>query len=131
MIYLDTSAMVKLVVREAESADLSMWLAANPDQQLVTSTVGRIELVRAASRLSGSAVTRARSFLTAVGLVALSMNVAELAETIGDPALRTLDALHLASAYVLQPGLLALCAYDHRLTAAAVAVGLPVVSPGR
>lgn len=131
MIYLDTSAMVKLVVREAESADLARWLAANPDQQLVTSAIGRIELVRAASRLSGSAATRARSLLTGVGLVALSMSVAELAETIGDPALRTLDALHLASAYFLQPDLLALCAYDLRLTTAAAAVGLPVVSPGR
>ena len=131
MIYLDTSAMVKLVVREAESADLAGWLAANQDQQLVTSTVGRIELVRAASRLSGSDVIRARSFLTSVGLVALSRGVAELAETIGDPALRTLDALHLASAYVLQPDLLALCAYDHRLTDAAVSVGMPVSSPGR
>ena len=131
MIYLDTSAMVKLVVREAESADLARWLAANPDQQLVTSTVGRIELMRAASRRSGSDVIRARSFLTGGALMALSMNVAELAETIGDPALRTLDALHLASAYVLQPDLLALCAYDHRVTEAAVAAGLPVTSPGR
>jgi predicted nucleic acid-binding protein len=131
VIYLDTSAMVKLVVREAESAALLDWLGARPDEPLVTSVVGRIELIRAAGRVSASVKTRARAFLVGVDTSLLTSTVAELAETIGEPSLRTLDALHLASAYLLQPDLLALCAYDLRLTAAADSLGLPIASPGR
>ncbi|MFD4181661.1 type II toxin-antitoxin system VapC family toxin [Rhodococcus sp. NPDC058514] len=130
MIYLDTSAMVKLVVREAESDALARWLNDRLDENLVTSTIGRIELLRAAGRVSSSVVTRARSFLSTVDAMSLTPAIAGLAETIGAPALRTLDALHLAAVYTLGPAVTTFVVYDQRLAESAIDLSIPVAAPG-
>ena len=65
MIYLDTSAVAKLVVEEAESAQLAAWLDSRPDAPLVTSTLTRVELLRAARRRGGPTVPRAVALLGA------------------------------------------------------------------
>jgi uncharacterized protein with PIN domain len=61
VIYLDTSAMVKLVTAEQESPALINWLNAHPDEHLATSAIGHIELIRAATRAGAAATAAART----------------------------------------------------------------------
>lgn len=131
MIYLDSSALLKLVRREDESAALHDWLGSHPDRPVVTSELGRVEVLRAARRIGGQALAEARAVVGDVDLVPLDRAVQDIACDIGDPLLRTLDALHLASALLLGEVLTAFIAYDHRLADAAQAAGLVLASPGR
>lgn len=130
MIYLDSSALFKLVRREAETAALTSWLAGQRDQARVTSELGRVEVLRAAGRAGEPWVTKARTVVTDVDLVPLDRAVQDLAVGIGGAALRTLDALHLASALLLGSELIVFVAYDRRLRDAARDAGLTVAAPG-
>ena len=132
MIYLDTSALVKLIVREKESADLQRWVARSDDRDHVTSVVGRIELMRAAAR-SGSeeVVANAQRILAEdLDILALTAAVVEAAEVIGPETLRSLDAIHLASAAQLGDALTTVVCYDRRLIEGCQALGYPFDSPG-
>lgn len=129
MIYFDTSALVKLVVREPESHALARWLDERLGEDRVTSVISRVELVRAAHRVSASATTHAHQLLRFLDVLYVTDAVIERAQTIGGPYLRTLDALHLASAESIRPRLTAMCGYDRRLLDAAAAAGLPTASP--
>lgn len=131
MIYLDSSALMKLIRREDETEALREWLELRPEQPVVSSEVGRIEVLRAARRLGAPALTEARAVVGDLDLVPLNRAVQDVAYDIGDPALRTLDALHLASALLLGDGLTTLIAYDHRLADAARVAGLVVATPGQ
>ncbi len=130
MIYLAPSALMKLVRREEETAALRDWLSVRPEQPVVTSELGRVEVLRAARRVGGRAPTEARAVLGDLDLVPLGRAVQDLACDIATPLLRTLDALHLASAVLLSEELTAFIAYDHRLAVAAQAAGLVVATPG-
>ena len=130
MIYLDSSALLKLVREEAETAALRDWLAERPERPLVTSELGRVEVVRAAGRVGDRVVAEARLVLGDLDLVPLDRTVQDLACELGDPMLRTLDALHLASAVLLGEHLSTFVAYDHRLRDAARNEGLAVATPG-
>lgn len=131
MIYLDASALMKLVRQEDESAPLREWLDVRPEEPVLTSEVGRIEVLRAARRVGDRVSAEARAVVADLDLVPLDGAVQDLACEIADPLLRTLDALHLASAMLLSEELSAFVAYDHRLTSAAEAAGLAVASPGQ
>lgn len=131
MIYLDSSALMKLVRREDETLALSEWLNERLDQPVVTSELGRVEVLRAARRVGGQAVAEARAVVADLDLVPLDRAVQDVACDLGGPLLRTLDALHLASALLLSDGLTALISYDHRLVDAARAAGLVVATPGQ
>lgn len=123
---------MKLVRREAETAALVEWLDQRPEQAAVTSEIGRVEVLRAARRIGGGHVlTEARTLVGDLDLVPLNRAVQDVACDIGDPPLRTLDALHLASAMLLAESLTAFIVYDHRLAAAAQGQGLVVATPGR
>lgn len=130
MIYLDSSALMKLVRLEDETPALSQWLVQRPDQPIVTSELGRVEVLRAARRVGGQVLTEAHAVLSDLDLIPLDRAVQDLASDIGDQLLRTLDALHLASAVLMSEGLTAFVAYDHRLTNAARSAGLIVATPG-
>jgi predicted nucleic acid-binding protein len=129
MIYLDTSATVKLVAAEEESAALINWLNDHPDENLVTSAIGHIELIRAAARTGPDAVALARNIASTIDTLVLTDTIASAAATIPPAELRTLDAIHLATAYIHRRSLNALCAYDRRLLEAAESLGLPTISP--
>lgn len=129
MIYLDSSALMKLIREEAETEALRDWLASEPEVPVVTSELGRIELLRAARRAGTDVLTEARALIGDIDLVPLDRGVQDLACEIGEAPLRTLDALHLASAVLLREELTALVAYDMRLLAAARAADLPTVTP--
>jgi predicted nucleic acid-binding protein len=131
VIYLDSSALMKLVRQEDETAPLAQWLAERPEQPVVTSELGRVEVLRAARRAGVQVLAEARAVVADVDLVPLDRAVQDLACDIGDPLLRSLDALHLASAVLLSNDLTAFIAYDYRLADAAQAVGLVVTIPGR
>ena len=128
--YLDTSALVKLVVAEAESAALRDWVQeVGQRERLVTSSLAEVELFRAARRRSTAAAARAGQLLLALDRLTVSRGVLTDAASLEPPELRTLDALHLSSARALGASLTAFVAYDLRLTAAAAALALPVVTP--
>ncbi|MHB8295641.1 MAG: PIN domain-containing protein [Acidimicrobiales bacterium] len=131
VIYLDSSALMKLIREEKETAALREWLIPQPELPVVTSELGRLEVLRAAPRAGDEVLTEARVMIGDVDLVPLDRGVQDLACEIGDPPLRTLDALHLASALLLRDDLTAFVAYDHRLMSAARAAELPTTAPGR
>ncbi|MEU7526826.1 type II toxin-antitoxin system VapC family toxin [Saccharothrix sp. NPDC042600] len=128
MIYLDSSALVKLVRKEAESAELRDWLRVHTEP-VTSSAIARTEVVLAVRRDAERLGERARRVLSGVEFVPMTFNLLDRA---GDLAveLRSLDAIHLASALLLRGDLDAFVAYDKRLLAAADELGLPVASPG-
>jgi predicted nucleic acid-binding protein len=131
VIYLDSSALMKLVRREAETEALREWLDRRREQPVVASELGRVEVLRAARRVGDPVLAEARAVVGDLDLVPLDRAVQDVACDIGDPLLRTLDALHLASALLLGDALTAFVAYDHRLAGGAQAAGLVVAAPGQ
>jgi len=129
VIYLDSSAVMKVVRAEEESDALREWLVTRADEAVVTSELGRVEVLRAAGRLGAGAAAEARAVLGDVDLVPLDRAVQDLAAEVGGPLLRTLDAVHLASALVLGDAVSAVVCYDVRLADAARAAGLTVATP--
>jgi predicted nucleic acid-binding protein len=124
--YVAASALLKLVVAEPESAKMERWFVESG--RVLTSTVGVIETRRAASSQAHDA-TRLAYVLRSVEVIEIGPSIADRAGIVGPPTLRTLDAIHLATALALQPDLDGFATYDDRLAAAARGLGLPVVSP--
>lgn len=129
-VYLDASALVKLVWREPESDDLADWLSVYP--HWFSSVLLRVEVVRAARRVdeSGDAQSRAERYLGRMTLVRIDDSVIDLASGMPERHLRSLDAIHLATALTLGDLPEALVTYDKRLADAARRHGLTVVHPG-
>jgi predicted nucleic acid-binding protein len=131
VIYLDSSALLKLVRVETDTADLTAWLADRPDAPLVSSALAEVEVLRACRRIDERLVGRGRAVLAMLDVVPVDGQVLGTAAELPDAGLRSLDALHLASALALDPDLETFVAYDARLVAAARAAGLEVAHPGR
>lgn len=127
--YLDTSALVKLVVAEDETPALRAWLVGG-QREPVSSDLARAEVVRAVRRATPDRLVRARAVLEAITLVAVSTATFEAAGRLEPPVLRSLDAIHLAAALGLGDDLEGLLTYGDRLAAAATSHGVPVVAPG-
>ena len=129
MIYLDSSALVKLAVTEPESAALARYLAGHGGQALVSSPLHRAEVLRAVWRAEPGALPRAQRIIRRVALVSLTRDLLDNAGTVPPGSLPATAAVHLASALAIRRDLTALVCYDQRLAAAATAAGLPVASP--
>ena len=129
-VYLDTSALAKLVVAEHESPHLRRWLGERKSAPLVTNSIGVVELRRLAARVNREALSTAVRLLARISVVGLTPDALTLAAEIPPPEVRTLDALHVASA-ALVSDLDFVVTYDGRMVTAATAFGLPVVAPGR
>ena len=129
MIYLDTSAFVKLIRGERETPALQAFLSDRPAGPLVSSALLVVETRRAILREAPDQLTRADLLLTRIDQVEVTRSVLEAASRLPDPALRSLDAIHLATALQLEADLEALVTYDSRLAAAAARQKLPVVTP--
>jgi hypothetical protein len=134
MIYLDTSGAMKLVRPEAHSSALSSWFRTRPEIGVLSSVLIEVELLRATRRIAPDRLSRAADVLLGIGVVTLSPAVVSRAAGYPDPELRSLDAIHLATAEYLMSvtheTLDAFVAYDERLLAAARDRGLPVAAPG-
>lgn len=128
--YLDTSALVKLVVDEAESDALRAWFGES-DRGPVSCDLTRTELVRAVRRVAPDALADTRALLDSIGLLELASSTFAAAGRVDPTVLRSLDAIHVAAALELGDDLEGLVAYDRRLLEAAEANGIPVVTPGR
>jgi predicted nucleic acid-binding protein len=128
-LYLDTSALVRLVTVEPESAALRGYLSEAGGDAKFTAAITRTELARAAARLRDADIARqATLLLTRLQYVQISTAVLDTAATLPPPELRALDAIHLAAA-LTAPDLRALVTYDGRLADAAADAGVVVVSP--
>lgn len=127
MAYLDSSAYVKLIVEESESEALHRELAAWPDR--TSSALLEVECVRACRRLGEEVAEAATASLRGLALIPLDEAVLLAARRLDPVELRSLDAVHLATALSIGTDLGALFCYDARLSAAADAAGLRVLAP--
>lgn len=134
MIYLDTSGAMKLVRAEAHSAELGRWFNDHLGVPVLSSVLIEVELLRATRRSAPEWIVRAAEVLRGIGVVTVSPSVIARAAGYDDPNLRSLDAIHLATAQhvamATRETLEAFVAYDERLLAAARRIGLPVAAPG-
>ncbi len=131
MIYLDSSAVVKLLLQEAESDELESWLTlSRANAPVVSSALTRVEVLRACRRVDQALLPPSRDLLRGIDLVPMDTAIVETAAELTPAVLRSLDALHLATAIELGAALDAFVAYDARLAVAARDAGLMVVQPG-
>jgi uncharacterized protein len=126
--YLDTSAFLKLVTTEPETSALHSWVQ-QEDPTLFSSDLLRTEALRAARRYSVEAHRLARRRLEALTFLSLTTDICERAADLDPAILRSLDALHLASALSVAEELEGIVTYDERLRAAADLHGVAVVAP--
>jgi uncharacterized protein len=126
--YIDTSALVKLVVAEPETDSLRAWLA-DGERDPVACDLVRTELIRAVRRAAPDRLVQARAVLDAVTLVEVTTKIFEEAGRVDPTVLRSLDALHIAAALDLGDDLAGLVTYDDRLAEGAASNGIPVVAP--
>jgi uncharacterized protein len=127
--YADTSAVIKLLVEEADSKAFAAFYDAHADAEWVSSALLRIELTRAVMRAMPTLLPDARDLLLAFSSIAIDDDIVEGAMNEPGRSLRSLDAIHLATARILAPELDGLLTYDDRLGKAATDAGLPVASP--
>lgn len=127
--YADTSAVIKLLAEESHSVAFAAFYDNQPDAEWVSSALLRIEVTRAVARAVPALLPDARDLLSAFSCIAIDEEVVEAAMSEPDRALRSLDAIHLATARILGPDLDGLVTYDTRLAAAASDAGLVVLSP--
>jgi predicted nucleic acid-binding protein len=128
MIYLDASALVTLIVRRQHIKELGRFLDAHPDAQTCTSTIGFVETVRTCDQI-GAFPNLMVALLRDHAEISLTDDVRDAAAALTGPV-RSLDAIHVASAEILGTELTALVTYDIRMADAARAAGLPVAIPG-
>jgi predicted nucleic acid-binding protein len=125
--YLDSSAIVKLAVSETESLALRRYLRRR--RPLVSSALARTEVLRALLPAGDEAMARGRAVLQRLDLVRLNDRILNGAGVLRPPELRSLDAIHLATAGELGDELTALVTYDDRMATAAKQMGYRVVQP--
>ena len=132
MIYLDTSALVKLIRVEAESQDLADWLDERVDIPWITSALTEVELPRAVRAVASGGLSAVPGVLDRLDRFEIDAVVRATAAAYPDDTLRSLDAIHLATAQTASVAapLTALVVYDRRLRQAAVDLGIPVAAPG-
>lgn len=127
LVYLDTSAALKLVVREPQSDALRAWLADHPDRS--SSALIRTELLRTVRRAEPQRLDRALEVLKKMVLQTIDDDLLTAASRMDPIEMRSLDAIHLATALRLADELEAIVTYDRRMIEGARTLGLPVASP--
>jgi predicted nucleic acid-binding protein len=127
VLYLDSSAIVKLVVHEPETADLVQAVLADPE--IVSSGLAWTEVMIAARR-AGRSTARAERVLDGIAFIPIDDGILREAAALGPKDLRTLDAIHVATALSLRPDVVTMITYDVRQALVASALGLVVAKPG-
>ena len=126
-VYVDSSALVKLVAVEAESSALVAHLEGHPVQ--IASSIVIVELVRSLGRRAGVDVARAFAIIDHLELVDVDRRILDRAAGLAPAELRSLDAIHLATAIEVRGSVDAVVTYDARLGAAARVHGFTVIAP--
>ncbi|MHB1535864.1 MAG: type II toxin-antitoxin system VapC family toxin [Acidimicrobiales bacterium] len=130
-LYVDSSALVKLVQRETESDALRQFLRPHRADQLLTRALARVEVIRAILVGGPAALAQARRQLSRLDQILLKTELLDRAATLAPSVqLRSLDAIHLGAAQVVGADLRAVVTYDRRMADAAQGLGLAVESPG-
>jgi len=127
LVYVDSSAVVKLVLREPETDALRKLLGRRSD--LVSSALARTEVIRAVRPHGPDAIRRAKALLRRIDLIRVDDELLDAAAMLDPPPLRSLDAIHLASAMALGEDLDVVLTYDRRMQTAADALALSVAAP--
>lgn len=133
MIYLDSAALVKLVREEAETRALVDWLNERAGRRLVASMLVEVEVPRALRRSQPGVLGAVAATLARIDRIEIDAAVRATAAAYADPQLRSLDAIHLATADQLVASgktVSAFVTYDRRLADLARAGPFPVVAPG-
>lgn len=143
MIYFDTCALMRLVRQDERTPALSRFIDENAGSRWFASELAKAEIARAVRRVNHSdhgrlldaerleaELRHAENLCDHLDLVPVSSRVLSDAATLRQPFLRTLDAIHLATAMAIRTGISAFVTYDKRLASAAEETGLPVVAPG-
>ena len=125
--YVDSSAIVKLVVREPESSALSHFLRRR--RALVSSALSRVEVERACIGLGREVLERCRDVLGRLELVRINERVLDIAASLLPAELRSVDAIHLATASLFETSLANVVTYDARMAASARGLGWRVATP--
>ena len=128
-IYLDTSALVKLVVAEEESQSLQSFISEQAEHSLFTAALARTELIRAVAPNGAQAIADARNLLSSLDAVVLTRQLLDDAGTLRPLRLRSLDAIHLVAAQRAGDTLRAVVTYDARMLSAAADLGIVTASP--
>ncbi|MGI8926933.1 MAG: type II toxin-antitoxin system VapC family toxin [Tepidiformaceae bacterium] len=126
-LYMDSSAIGKLLTVELETAALVEFLV--PHRSIVSSALALVEVRRLALRLGPEAVRAAQRTIAGLHLLEIDRAILESAASLAPPFLRSLDAIHIASALSLGADLDALVTYDRRMRAAAESLGMAVAAP--
>lgn len=128
MIYLDASALVSLVTGRRYARELREFLAQSAEMPMATSTVGFIETVRTLDRV-GSYPTAMQDLLATFTEILVTDEIRDAAGSMPG-IVRTLDAVHIASAQAIGDALASLVSYDKRMLDIAHSVGIPIAAPG-
>jgi predicted nucleic acid-binding protein len=134
VIYLDSAAIVKMVREEKETAALITWLNQHTGDQLVSSALAEVEVPRALRRSEPRVLGAVAGTLARLVRIEIDPAIRATAAAYQDPMLRSLDAVHLATAdQLIASGgsVRAFVTYDKRLAEAADAAGLIVAAPGQ
>lgn len=127
-LYLDSSAFVKVIVDEPESAAARAYLADHAARR-ISSALLRTESLRAVHHLGPEAMATTREGLRRVDLIGIDDRILDAAGILEPAVLRTLDAIHLATAMAVGDDLDAIVTYDERMLEAARLLGLPAATP--
>lgn len=128
MIYLDASALLTLIVRRDRYEELAAFIAEHPKVPMATSTLGLTETVRNANQY-GQFPRLMAELEVMCGELSINEEIRDLAADLPG-TIRTLDAIHVATALTISEYLTALVSYDRNMLAIAKEQGLPVASPG-
>ena len=132
MLYLDTSALVKLIRPEYESTALAAWLNARAGEVMVTSALTEVELPRAIRRSAPGQLAAVSPVLARLARFEIDAAVRATAAAYTDPDLRSLAAIHVATADQLRASgktVSSFVTYDSRLARVAHAAGFPPAAP--
>ena len=128
LVYVDSSALIKLVFEEPESAALADFLRAWPSR--VSSVLARIEVTRTVAQVEDPVADReAQRVLRGLNLLRLDDEIMTMAASMAPRSLRSLDAIHVASAQSLGQHLAGMVVYDRRLREAARSCGINTWTP--
>jgi uncharacterized protein len=127
--YADVSAVIKLLAEETHSKAFAAFYDMHTEAEWVSSALLRVEVTRAVLRAMPALLPDARDLLLAFSTITMDDDVVEGAMNEPDRGLRSLDAIHLATARILGEDLDAIVSYDDRLLRAAGEAGLPILSP--
>ncbi len=127
--YLDTAAALKLLAAESHSRPFAQFYDDHAGSAWVSSTLLQVELMRAVKRAAPALVPSAQELLLAFDYITIDQNIIGAAINEPDRTLRSVDAIHLATARALGTDLTGLATYDDRLASAAMDAGMTIISP--